>query len=97
MQPTYQPVEGSGNTADRVIGIIGIFLFLCCSLATGVSVAGGGAVPEGFPEEAMPESWQVIANLLAYVAMLVGCIGMSLSRRWGMLLTQAARCRRYPC
>lgn len=87
MQPAYQPIEGSGNTADRVVGIIGIFLFLCCSLATGVIVAGGGGMPEGFPEEAKPESWQVIANLLIYVAMLVGCIGMSLSRRWGMLLT----------
>lgn len=87
MQPTYQPQETPGNTADRVVGIIGIVLFACCSVLTGVTVGTGGGVPEEFPQELKPEIWQLVANLVAYIAMLAGCIGMSLSRRWGMLLT----------
>lgn len=87
MQPAYQPQERSGGTADRVVGIIGIVLFACCSVATGVSVGSGAGMPEEFPQELRPESWQLIASLATYVAMLFGCIGMSLSRRWGMLLT----------
>jgi cytochrome bd-type quinol oxidase subunit 2 len=86
VQPTYQPDERSGATADRVVGIIGIVLFSCCTIATGISVGAGGGMPEELPEEVKPESWQLIASLVTYVAMLLGCIGMSLSRRWGMLL-----------
>ncbi len=82
-----QPQEGSGCTADRVVGIIGIALFACCSVATGVSVGGGAGMPEEFPQEVKPEGWQVITSFLVYIVMLFGCIGMSLSRRWGMLLT----------
>jgi len=87
VQPTYQPEQKPGNTADRVVGIIGIVLFACCSVATGISVGGAAGMPEDLPQEFRPESYQLIASLAAYVAMLFGCIGMSLSRKWGMLLT----------
>lgn len=87
MHPALEPREITGSTADRVIGIIGIVLFACCSIATGFAVVGGGGVPEDFPEELKPESWQMVVSLITYIAMLAGCIGISLSRRWGMLLT----------
>ncbi|MEW5884121.1 MAG: hypothetical protein AB1725_07850 [Armatimonadota bacterium] len=90
MQPTYQQ-EKPGNTADRVVGIIGIVLFTCCSLggAAGFVLSGG---PDAPPPELLPETWQAVAGLLVHVALLIGCIGILLGGRWGFLLTGIAAC-----